>query len=233
MLRRSLGISQAVRQWVLVPSPGVRIPHPQPKIFMNSKKSKFIIFLLSAIFCVFVLYSASAFYIKNIGITLKTDENFDYSSELEYFLQTDPEWASAKLGTSNYTLAQQGCTITDVAMVLNYLGYETNPALLNQQFTEDSLYDENGNLLWFKLEDLYPVQYKHRRIFSSKTIEKNLRNEILPIVKVKLAQWDLEHWVLIVGADGEDFLVMDPLNKNKTVTKLSDYGKVYAYRAIM
>lgn len=185
------------------------------------------------LFCVFAVYVAAAFYIKNVGITLKTDETFDYSSEVGYFLQMDPKWASAKLGTSNFTLAQQGCTITDVAMVLNYLGYKTNPALLNQQFTENSLYDEDGNLLWFKLEDLYPVQYKHRRVFSSKTIEKNLRNEILPIVKVKLAEGDFDHWVLIVGADGEDFLVMDPLNKNKTVTKLSDYGKVYAYRAIM
>lgn len=183
-------------------------------------------------FFLFAVYVAAAFYIENIGITLKTDENFDYYSKVEHFLQTDPKWASLKLGTSNYTLAQQGCTITDVAMVLNYLGYKTNPQILNQQLTENSAYTENGNLLWFKLEDLYPVKYKHRRVFSSKTIENSLRSEILPIVRVKLAEGELEHWVLIVGADGEDFLVMDPLNKNKTVKKLVEYGKVYAYRAI-
>lgn len=191
------------------------------------------ILLFGVIFLTFTAYVIGAFYIKNIGIVPRTDKNFDYSRDIEYFLQNDPRWANKNLGDSDYTLAEQGCTIADSAMVLQYFGYEIDPGLLNDELIKDEAYTKNGNLLWYKLEELYPVEYKFRRVFSAGTLEKNLKNGILPIVRVKYGELGLEHWVLIVGADGSDFLVMDPLNQNKTLTRLEEYGKVYAYRAIV
>lgn len=178
-------------------------------------------------------YVATAFYIKNIGIELNTDKNFDYLREVEYFQQNDPRWADERLGNSNFTLAEQGCTIADVAMVLRYLGNEIDPKLLNAELTKNNAYTENGNLLWYKLEELYAVEYKFRRVFFGGTLENDLEKGILPIVRVKYGEKGLEHWVLVVGADENDFLIMDPLNKGKTLTRLGEYGKVYAYRAIV
>ncbi|MFA5821160.1 MAG: C39 family peptidase [Candidatus Gracilibacteria bacterium] len=187
----------------------------------------------AAVFLVFAFYVSAAFYIKNIGIELDTDKTWDYSQEIEYFLQTDPSWANQKLGNSDYTLAEQGCAVADIAMVLRYLGNEIDPELLNKELTKSGAYTENGNLLWYKLEELYPVEYKFKRVFGAGTVEKDLEEGILPIVRVKYGANEVEHWVLIVGADGNDFLIMDPLNEDKILTKLGGYGKVYAYRAIV
>ncbi len=198
------------------------------------KFTKFRIWIVGfgVLFLFFCVYVGLAFYIKNIGITLKTDKVFDYLQDVEYFLQNDPRWANKNLGGSNYTLAEQGCTVTDVAMILRYLGYETDPGLLNDELTKNEAYTGNGNLLWYKLEELYPVEYKFKRVFFAGTLEKDLEDGILPVVRVKYGEAGLEHWVLIVGADGSDFLIMDPLGNGKDLILLSDYGKVYAYRAI-
>jgi Peptidase C39 family len=188
--------------------------------------------LLVLVFLGFAIYVGSAFYIKNVGIELETDEVFDYSEDVEYFLQSDSRWGDARLGNSDSTLAQMGCTISDVAMVLSYLGFETDPGALNEELTQNEAYTENGYLLWYKLEEMYPVEYEFRRVFSSGTIEKDLREGDLPILRVKYGEGGFEHWVLVVGADGSDFLVTDPLNKSKTLTSLGEFGKVYAYRVI-
>lgn len=205
----------------------------QNYLIMNTTNFRIGILFFAVLFLIFMVYVIAAFYIKNVGIVLKTDQNFDYPPDIEYFLQNDPRWANENLGDSDYTLAEQGCTITDVAMVLQYLGYEIDPGLLNDELIKNEAYTKNGNLLWYKLEEMYPVEYKFRRVFSAGTLEKNLENGVFSIVRVKYGELGLEHWVLIVGADGSDFLAMDPLNQNKTLTKLEEYGRVYGYRAIV
>jgi hypothetical protein len=201
---------------------------------MKISKFKIGVSLLAVGSLILFAYVVFAFYIKNIGIELNTDKNLDYSQEVEYFLQNDPIWANQKLGNSSYTLAKQGCTVTAVAMILRFFGNdEINPGILNKELIKNEAYTKNGQLLWYKLEEIYPVEYSFRRVFSAGTLEKDLQKGILPIVRVKYGGKELEHWVLVVGADGKDFLIMDPLNKNETLTRLGEYGKVYAYRVIV
>lgn len=196
---------------------------------MNFKK---ILLPLIVIVLASVVYVGRAFYTEKFGIEPSTNLNLDLSGDVEHFLQNDLRWAEETLGSSQYSLAEQGCTITDVAMVLEYLGEDLTPSLLNEVLKSKEAYTASGNLLWYKLEEIYPVEYSFKRVFSARTLEKDLKNGILPIVRVKYGENALEHWVLVVGADGNDFLVMDPLNEEKTVSSLGDYGKVYAYRAI-
>ncbi len=199
---------------------------------MKNIRFKLVIALVGIILLLLAIYLAGVFYIKTVGIELKTDEVFDYSQNIEYFLQTDLRWGNDILGNSSYTLAQQGCVVTDVAMVLNYFGYNVDPGSLNEEFTANQVYTENGSLLWYKIEDLYPVEYEYKRFFSDWAVEHNLEDGVIPIVRVKYGDSGLEHWVLIVGADGSDFLIMDPLAQNRVLSKLSNYDKVYAYRTI-
>jgi hypothetical protein len=42
----------------------------------------------------------------------------------------------------------------------------------------------------------------------------------------------ISHWVLIIGADAGDFLIYDPLNKEKAPIPLSTHGNVYSYRVL-
>lgn len=181
----------------------------------------------------FTAYSGEAFYIKKFGFEPSTNLRMDYSADMEHFLQDDPRWAEDTLGSSQYSLAEQGCTITNVAMVLRYLGEDLTPSRLNKVLEAKGAYTASGNLLWYKLEEIYPIAYKFKRVFSAKTLEKSLKKGILPIVRVKYGENALEHWVVVVGADGSNFLILDPLNDRKTLTSLAEYGKIYAYRALV
>jgi hypothetical protein len=43
----------------------------------------------------------------------------------------------------------------------------------------------------------------------------------------------IPHWVLLVGKDGQDYLMRDPLNDGKTLEKLSKYGgDIYGVRIV-
>ena len=43
----------------------------------------------------------------------------------------------------------------------------------------------------------------------------------------------IPHWVLIVGKEGDDYLMRDPLDETKTVKRLSEYeSKIYAMRTL-
>lgn len=180
-----------------------------------------------------VLYGVGAWWIKHQGLYPTTDLEIDLSGEVPYWLQTDAPWADDALGSSGFTVAQQGCAMTDVAMVLSYSGHEVTPETLNITLTEKEGYTAGGYLLWYKLEELYPgMEYTFKRVFTSGTLERDLKQGRLPIVQVDYGTSALEHWVVIVGAGEGDFWAIDPLNSSRALTPLSDYGPIYAYRLV-
>jgi hypothetical protein len=170
-------------------------------------------------------------YIKKFGINLAT--SCDYRIiETKYFLQNDPAWSSDTIGKTNYTMAGAGCLITCVAVSLTDLGIEINPKELNKMLAEIDGYI-NGELIWYKINTIFPsVKYDYKRIFSSKTIENDLRSKRLPIVTVRFNGSGIMHWVVIVGAIGGDFIIFDPLNRDGKPILLKKHGKVYAYRIL-
>ena len=40
------------------------------------------------------------------------------------------------------------------------------------------------------------------------------------------------HWVLIVGKNGADYLVKDPLGDGKSLSKLAHHHRIYAIRVV-
>ncbi len=54
-----------------------------------------------------------------------------------------------------------------------------------------------------------------------------------PVIAKVFISGIIPHWVLIVGKDGDDYLMRDPLNDAKTVQHLSTYdSKIYAMRTL-
>ena len=91
-----------------------------------------------------------------------------------------------------------------------------------------------ADLIWYKINEAFPeVNYEYSRTFDSKTIEDHLKNNRLPIVNVKIHETGYTHWVVILGSKDGDFLIFDPLNKDKEPIPLSTHGKVYAYRVLV
>ena len=195
--------------------------------------------ILWSLLCVTVLvllavagHMGTHFYIKNYGLSLKPSKDIS-AHKVTHYLQSDPAWASDKLGDSQSSMGGTGCLVSVLASVLNDLGVDTDPGRLNAALSEAQGFI-NGNVLWSKLHELFPaIDYKSQRIFTSGTLEKALQKDLLPIVKVKYLGGGVSHWLLVVGAAEGEFLVVDPLDKDQELMPLSRHGKIFAYRVLV
>lgn len=206
------------------------------RILLNIKNNKIILFITIIILIVglfFLIYVGKIFYIKNYGLHIKPTSSIK-PIQIEYYLQNDNIWSKEKLGKTNYTIGSHGCLLSVIASINSHLYQTTNPKELNDIFIDKDIYDNSGEIIWYKISNaLPPLNYSYKRIFSGKTISNNLQENIMSIVKVKYKKHGIFHWVLIVGSTDNDFLIYDPLNADKKYTELyKTHGKVYAYREI-
>ena len=179
-----------------------------------------------------IIYIGTAFYIKTFGIVIRPGRAHR-PVKAEYFLQNDAAWAKDRLGKSGNTLAGSGCLVTCMAVVLNNYGIKTDPRKLNLLFREKGAYTPDGAFLWLKIgEAIKGISYTYDRVFDGKTIRARLKKGQLPVVKVRYNKTGVFHWVVITGSTEQDFLIIDPLNSQKTLMPLATHGRVYAYRVL-
>ena len=203
-------------------------------------KKKILVGIIVAAACLLLIGGLGSIYplkvlkIKSVGVGLKPTKIIE-PIEVAYFLQNDPLWAAESLGNSNSSLGSSGCLVSSIATAVNNYGFSYTPKELNELFTENDVYTENGLVIWKNIKLAIPeLGYEYSRIFDVKTIEKLIDSGKLPIIEVKYKGVGINHWVAVIGSDGTDFLVMDPLNQSKTPTKLSEHGsRAYAYRVIV
>ena len=106
------------------------------------------------------------------------------------------------------------------------------PAELNIKLSDVGGF-QGANLIWYKIHETVPeVNYTYSRIFSAKTIENDLARGRLPIVNVKYRGGGVSHWVIIIGAEDNDFMIYDQLDRDKEPMPLSEHGNVYSYRVL-
>ncbi|MBQ6436375.1 hypothetical protein IJJ27_02310 [bacterium] len=55
------------------------------------------------------------------------DDDYQLQAQVPYLSQRDQRWASELVGSSEQTIGEIGCLLTDVVMVLNYYGYYLFP----------------------------------------------------------------------------------------------------------
>jgi hypothetical protein len=179
------------------------------------------------------IYFGTPLWIKKIGITIKSSRVYE-PLEVRYFLQNEPEWKDDLMGASDYHLGESGCLVCVLATVLNRLGFETNPKELNKIFSKTGVYNRNGEIIWYKINDAIPgVTYRYKKVFGRNTIENDLRHGRLPIIRVRYYRKGVFHWVGVVGSDEEEFFVVDPLNQGRNLVRLGLHGRVYAYRVLI
>jgi hypothetical protein len=202
------------------------------------KRHKNIIVVLFSFVLIAVIalggYAVSVIGTKKNGVKLKPGGTFDVPEHMKIFKQNNPGWAQEYLGSSDYRLGSHGCLLAVLCTAVDYYG-STMSGLgeLNALFTENDVYTETGDIIWYKIRDALPqFDYSYSRIFGSRRIKKDLEQGLLPIIMVKYKGNGINHWVLVAGADGDDFLVVDPLNDE--IIPLSEHGgRAYAYRVLI
>lgn len=206
---------------------------------MNKTRKRIILSVVipaAAVIAAFALYAAAHIYIQNYGISLHTDKEIPVNVSA-WYLQNDPRWSDEKIGESNLSMGSSGCLIASAATAVTELGEDINPHELNERLTAADGYI-GADLIWYKLNEAVPaVDYSYSRIFSSRRIEKDLENGLLPIINVKYHKTGVTHWLLAVGCENGDFLVLDPMGDSSEADMrpmpLSEHGNVYSYRVIV
>ena len=140
-----------------------------------------------------------------------------------HFLQNDPHWAGAEMGTSGGTLAEYGCTLTSAAMAAANLGIETDPGTLNAALSSANGYTERGWLRWAALEEVTggALNVSVYGDPDGAHIDRCLMDGHYPVVKFMLDD-RVQHWALVTGKTEQDWVVRDPLDDTRTLRPLGE-----------
>ena len=150
------------------------------------------------------------------------------------YLQKDPRWAADPLGATSCTLGSHGCTVSSVAMACTNLGVSITPGELNELLKKHDGYLPQGWLVWNaiprvtrgKLTAEYHAKPTHE------AIDRALEAGAFPIVKYFLLG-GIQHWLVITGKDGTDYLARDPLHDDRMPRRLSTLTeRIYALRVV-
>lgn len=156
------------------------------------------------------------------------------AADVAFFRQNDPRWAEDALGESRFSMAGSGCLVSCVACSLNAQGIDTDPGRLNRTFSEHDVYNADGEIIWGNISRAFPgVRITMPVQADAAGLEEAVKQGLLPIVNVKYKGFGYRHWVLLIGADENGYLCMDPLNAKKEPQPLSEHGgAIYRYRIV-
>lgn len=164
------------------------------------------------------------------------------AAETVIFRQKDDRWKDDALGKSIYHMADSGCLTCCVAAVLQMqqisvdgLPKDADAGEVNRFFSEQDVYDGQGNLQWDVLEQVtgVPVLRQDAAELPEGALDEYLADGCFPIVRVKMPKSGSAHYVLLVGSEDGTYQCMDPLQKKEQIVPLSDFqNQIYAVRVL-
>lgn len=149
-------------------------------------------------------------------------------------LQKDKRWAADQLGTSTGTLGSHGCLVSSVAMACSDLGVQLTPKELNARLKKADGFLPQGWVVWNAIPRVtdQKLTAEFHPASSHKVMDAALECGAYPVVKYFLLG-GIQHWCVIVGKEGQEYLARDPLRDDKEPVKLSELtAKIYAVRVI-
>ena len=164
------------------------------------------------------------------------------AAETVIFRQKDDRWKDDALGDSAYHMADSGCLTCCVAAALQMqqisvdgLPEDADAGAVNQFFSEQGVYDGQGNLQWDVLEQVtgVPVLRQDAAELPEGALDEYLADGCFPIVRVKMPKSGSTHYELLTGSEDGTYQCMDPLQKKEQTVPLSDFhNQIYAVRVL-
>lgn len=141
------------------------------------------------------------------------------------YLQTDPQWSEQKLGGSGERFGSVGCVVCSMSMALAQLGVKIRPDSLNRALDAADGFTSRGWLKWEAVEKVTDSRAEVDVVNAPthKQIDEAL-TEGHPVLAKVLIGRGIQHWVMIAGKDGLEYLIKDPLGDGSGLEMLSKYG---------
>lgn len=164
----------------------------------------------------------SSNYLAAIGET--PNKYRSISLKVPDYKQTDSRWANHKIGSTNYTIGDIGCTTTAIAMTESY---RTGTTIYPNKMEDKLSYNSGGSLYW-------PSNYATTTDFNNylARIYSLLEQGKPVIIGAKKANGS-QHWVVVTGVKQTDslkptdFIINDP--GTSTRTNLGQFFSIYHY----
>lgn len=139
------------------------------------------------------------------------------------YLQNDDRWKDEKIGDGE-RLGDVGCAICALAMALDHFGIHWTPKELNNQLKTHDGYTWRGWLKWQAVSSITgnKIAIETVRKPSHADIDAALTNKF-PVAAKLLINGTIPHWVLIVGKQGTNYLMRDPLGNGHSLEPVSKY----------
>jgi hypothetical protein len=139
-----------------------------------------------------------------------------------HYLQHDARWAGATLGDTRETLGAVGCLVCPLAMGNGALGAPIDPGELNRRLGASHGYTRKAQVIWDKVPGATggAVDVAVHPRPEHAILDAALERGELPVVRFTLPS-GAPHWVLVVGKEGNEYLVKDPLVAEEPIVKLS------------
>src|ERR1043166_22329 len=153
--------------------------------------------------------------------------------ETPFYLQRDDRWKDETI-RSGETLAKVGCTVSSLAMALAHYGVAFTPKTLNDALKDNGGYTRRGWLQWNAVSKISGGKVSVRVMDkpTHRDIDTALRAQ-QPVLAKVFINHVIPHWVLVVSKEGSEYLMPDPLNEKKTLTRVSSDGSdIYGVRIV-
>lgn len=200
------------------------------------KINKKMIFIIIGIVIAFIVGLTAAYLYKNRNAKTVTPQS-EITANITAFYQKDELWKDDNLGESKYKMGDSGCLTTCITSMILMQDIKIddispiNPKTVNEYFSENGVYDSEGNLDWDIAGNVLGVSFVRQETsdIEDSDLENLLESGIYPIVCVKMPSSGNYHFVLLAGSDENSFLCMDPLNKNGEAVSLEEFdNKIYS-----
>ncbi|HMJ65151.1 MAG TPA: C39 family peptidase [Candidatus Binatia bacterium] len=151
-----------------------------------------------------------------------------------HYRQKDARWNNDLVGELGEPMAKVGCTVCSLAMMFDFYGVRLTPKELNQWLNRNGGYTAEGWLIWDSVRKVSNEQLTIDYIGGAdfEVIDRALKNN-QPVIAKVFINGVIPHWVLIVGKQGTEYLMRDPLGEQDALDPLSRYGsRIYAIRIL-
>ncbi len=171
-----------------------------------------------------VLLSASVILVISVPLVVWLAIPHRPANNALIYLQGDPRWAKDRVGGSGETIHAVGCTLCCLSMALAHHDIDMNPSQLNRALKENGGYTSRGLLNWDAVPRITNNRIRVRMYNNPADADIPAALAAGNPVLVKVLRSRNNHWVLIVGRRGTEYLIKDPAGNGKDVEPLSKFG---------
>ena len=154
--------------------------------------------------------------------------------------QRDPKWANVKIGNTNSTIADIGCLVTSVAILIEKSGIDTgnvkpfNPGTFVEALNNNGGFDGNGNLQYGAINKVVPnFRFVNKINLKDKTkqekietMKKYFESGYYLTVEVKGATEGNQHWVAVSNINNDNIIMIDPGSNQTDLFNAYELNKI-------